>query len=228
MISASTCAAAVLLLGWAAGELAVGLAEVRADEAADAVGRAAAVVPGELVRGAEELADTGGDGGVVDLCVLGVARRAGAVTTVGDAAMARPAGVEPAGFADAVPVPVPDAGLEDDDAPQPPHSTASISAPGSRNLTRRVPVRMPSLLIGMTLGHRRQILFQHGQTSPDDKHTGNSYRPVADQLMYCGATNGVPTSSCTFSCEARGMSRGFPWKTWPFTMAVTFPLAGPA
>jgi hypothetical protein len=146
LISASTCAAAVLLLGWAAaGELAVGLAEVRADEAADAVGRAAAVVPGELVRGADELADADGDGGAVDLCVLGVARCAGAVTMVGDAATARPAGVEPAGFADAVPVPVPvpapDAGLEDDDAPQPPHSTASISAPGSRNLTRRVLVR---------------------------------------------------------------------------------------
>jgi len=29
---------------------------------------------------------------------------------------------------------------------------------------------------------------------------GDSYRPVFDQSMYCGATSGVPTSNRTFSC----------------------------
>jgi hypothetical protein len=132
LISASTCAAAVPF--WAAG----GLAGAGADELADAVGRAVPVLAA-LGRGADELADAGGDDRVVDLRALGVARPGGTVTTVGEAASARPAGLPAGEVAGAVP----GVALEDD-APQPPaHRTASTSAPGSTNLTRRVPRLIP-------------------------------------------------------------------------------------
>jgi hypothetical protein len=132
LISSRTCSAAVPF--WAAG----GLAGAGADEEADVAGRAVAVRVA-LGRGAGELAEAGGDGRVVDVRAPGVSWCAGTVTSVGDAATARPGGL-PAGEVAGT---APGAAL-DEDAPQPPtHRTASISAPGSRNLTRRVPRLMP-------------------------------------------------------------------------------------
>jgi hypothetical protein len=155
LIRASTCAAAVPF--WAAG------VPAEAELAAGAVAWAVAwVVAGAAAAGcvADELADP--DGRAVDVCALGVAWRAGAVTTVGDAATARPDWLVAGEFADAGP----GAGLEED-APQPlSNSTASTSAPGSRNLTLRVPRLMPSLLTGDDTRAPAPDLFQHGQTSP--------------------------------------------------------------
>ena len=41
---------------------------------------------------------------------------------------------------------------------------------------------------------------------------GNS---PAGNVIFSGATSGVPTSSWIWACAVSGMSRGLPWKTWP-------------
>jgi len=79
----------------------------------------------------EALADAAAGGRVAGLLAPGVACRGGTVATAGAAATARPAGLV-AGEATGAGL----AALEEDEAPQPPaKSTASTSAPGSKNLT---------------------------------------------------------------------------------------------